>query len=368
MATNKQKAIFEPKGFGIQLSITLLLVGLILSIVDLSFLVDVLKNVLNFSDDNPVPYVLAVGIGLIGFSIMATLGARYGHNHRVKVSDRVMHYVLWLMLGIAISFMRLISAQVTGLSEIDDGVVRVFGVLVQQIDFVLAPLMFFMYIAAGLLALEGTKNLVGSSEFSQFWKDMKVKRRRKQLAKYVAMSTMAVVRAQNEISRIPEEPDPRVELFVKEAHELLKDAVEAEKETEKHAEIDLVREPEDKIKSTVDKARTSANKTVQKANLVKAKVDAVLRPIGKMPVAHTVLAYQNAKIAFGDQVNVYKNAHDEVAHTITQIEKIDQEIRTLEGSAQNMLENIKTAALTSKNDITMQVRHKANGGRSHGKQ
>lgn len=353
----------EPKGYGMQLSIWILVLGLFLSVVDLTFLVDVMRKVLDASEENPVPYALSVGIGLIGFSIMAHLGSKYGHHHRVKVAERVAHYLVWILLGVCIALIRLISASVLGLEPESEEVTKIFGMLVREIDLILAPFMLLMHIAAGWLALDGTKNLVGSEDFQQWLRDRKLNKWRKQIEKSVAMSTQAAIRAQNEMSKVPIETDPRVLPFVKEAKELLAETMGAAKETEKLAEIDLAKSTDEDVKSAVGRAKSSARKAVQKANLLRAKVDGILRPIGPSGKTTDEIAYDNAKVAFGEQVNIYRKSHDEVAEIITDIEKIDQEIRTIENAASNIISNIKTAALTSKSDITMKVKHGERAGR-----
>ena len=107
---------------------------------------------------------------------MGHLGIKEAYDENQTKSTKIGHYLLWIVLGLSFAIVRLMSATIMGLdvggeealiSMQDATVSTPFGII-RQIDIVVAPLMFFLYLATGILAKDGVKNLISNESFKKW--------------------------------------------------------------------------------------------------------------------------------------------------------------------------------------------------------
>ncbi len=162
----------DKKPYPLTASIAMIVGAIILSFVDLAFLNDVIGKVLDL--DATASMGIAFAIGLVGIGIMAHLGVKvaHGNDDRLNLAG---HYLLWVSLGLALVLIRVFSATIMqlDLSLGDSSLVNMFGHNIRQVDLITAPLMFFLYIATGIMVKDGVKNLYLNPDFEQWNIDRK---------------------------------------------------------------------------------------------------------------------------------------------------------------------------------------------------
>lgn len=149
-----------------QLQLTMLLGYALLAAVDLSFLYEVVGEVLD------VPFapalVVACGVGLAGLGVMIHLGYREADRavHDLSRASVVVHVTVWLMLGLAVAAARLFRAVILNLQPSDgETLIHVFGMRVAQADLVFAPILFILFLITGIGARDATHKLLLNSDF-----------------------------------------------------------------------------------------------------------------------------------------------------------------------------------------------------------
>lgn len=167
MSVTKHGLRFSRKSYPLTLSFSIIGAAILLSFVDLAFLNDVIGQVLNLSSGASL--LLSFFLGLIGITIMAHHGVKLAHGAESKRSAAA-HYTLWISLGLAFFLIRMFSATVMQLNSSfsDSSLIRIAGINVREIDLVLAPIMFVMYLATGYMAFDGFKNLYSNPEFDNW--------------------------------------------------------------------------------------------------------------------------------------------------------------------------------------------------------
>lgn len=144
-----------------------------LSFVDLMFLNDVIGKVLDLGSAESM--AIAFGLGLVGIAIMAGVGIMKAH-YQGNLPVRLGMYMLWISLGFAFSILRIFSAEILQLDPSlgDEALLAINGLEIRQVDLVLGPLMLLLYIATGVMALEGFKHLFANPDFKK-WTDERKK-------------------------------------------------------------------------------------------------------------------------------------------------------------------------------------------------
>ena len=121
------------------------------------------------------------GLGLVGLAFMMDLGYREAESSDIGLVNRLIHYGLWILLGLAIAATRFYSASILKLSDADEVVlVDVLGTQVRQEDILFAPIMLLLYLITGLGAKSALETLVvnrGFAESRASTKERKEKRR-----------------------------------------------------------------------------------------------------------------------------------------------------------------------------------------------
>lgn len=160
------------------LSFGMIVFAVLLSFVDLMFLNEVIGKVLDLGATESM--LVAFGLGLVGIIIMASVGAMKAHGHDGLVA-KIGLYTLWFTLGLSFVVLRIFSATILQLDPSlgDEALFTLGDVLIRQSDLVLGPIMLILFVATGVLALDGTKHLLMSPEFMKMIADWK-KRRAKQ--------------------------------------------------------------------------------------------------------------------------------------------------------------------------------------------
>lgn len=204
-------------------SVTMIAAAILLSFVDLTFLNEVIGKVL---DAGPtLSMAVAFALGLVGIGLMAHQGVRMAHRDD-KLSVTIILYTLWTCFGIALVFIRLFSATILGLDSAvgDQSLISISSLNFRQIDLVLAPVMFFLYLATGFMVMDGVKNLYLNPEFDK-WKESRRKSREElkiEAAKLKAEAALRIERLRNDAEK---EKDGRIKAI---KEQQLKDALERE--------------------------------------------------------------------------------------------------------------------------------------------
>lgn len=166
--------------YPLSVSIPMIAIAIIVSLVDLTFLNDVIGKVLDIGSLESI--AIAFALGLVGIVIMAHQGVKAAHGAESRMSA-IVHYTLWILLGLAFVLIRLFSATIMELDTAsgDQSLITVLGLNIRQIDFVLAPLMLILYFATGLMVKDGVKNLLLNPEFENGLAKWKADRLQKKL-------------------------------------------------------------------------------------------------------------------------------------------------------------------------------------------
>lgn len=181
MSNKLPSSISQNKSYPLPVSISMILVAILLSFVDLTFLNDVIGKILDKGTTES--FFVSCALGLVGIVIMAHQGIKVAHGVE-KLRHKAGHYILWISLGLAFAMIRLFSAsflQLSGASG-DQSLMPFFGINIREVDLVLAPLMFFLYVATGLIVKDGFKNLYLNPEFNSGWIAWKKARHLKKIA------------------------------------------------------------------------------------------------------------------------------------------------------------------------------------------
>ena len=130
--------------------VALFVVGLIGSMLDLTFLQDVLGRILNLS--SAMALLISLIIGLVAsVALMGLAGYRQGHEADGGSKLREMpEFWIWIVVGVILVVVRLMTGTIV---EVDSNEATVkFGFLIiRSSDLVTAPLMFALYLGTGLL-------------------------------------------------------------------------------------------------------------------------------------------------------------------------------------------------------------------------
>ena len=130
--------------------VVLFIIGLIGSMLDLTFLQDVLGRILNLS--SAMALLISLIIGLVAsVALMGLAGYRQGHEAGGGSKLREMpEFWIWIVVGVILVVVRLMTGTIV---EVDSNEATVkFGFLIiRSSDLVTAPLMFALYLGTGLL-------------------------------------------------------------------------------------------------------------------------------------------------------------------------------------------------------------------------
>ena len=130
--------------------VALFVVGLIGSMLDLTFLQDVLGRILNLS--SAMALLISLIIGLVAsVALMGLAGYRQGHEAGGGSKLHGMpEFWIWIVVGVILVVVRLMTGTIV---EVDSNEATVkFGFLIiRSSDLVTAPLMFALYLGTGLL-------------------------------------------------------------------------------------------------------------------------------------------------------------------------------------------------------------------------
>lgn len=164
-ARPKVKVLKETSTYPILGSITLIVGAIVLSFVDLMFINDVIGKILDMdSSESPI---IAFALAMIGIGIMAHEGMRSAY-HTKGVWLSIAHYSLWVLLGLSLVAVRVFSASILQLDPAtsSEQLIEISGLIMRQVDLVIAPLMLLMYLATGIMVKDGVKNLISSPDFA----------------------------------------------------------------------------------------------------------------------------------------------------------------------------------------------------------
>lgn len=175
MKSASPKISLGGKNYPWPLSIGMIIFAILLSFVDLMFLNEVIGRVLDLSATESM--LVAFGLGLVGIIIMASVGAMKAFGHDSTLA-KVGLYSLWFTLGLSFVILRIFSATILQLDPTlgDEALFTLGDILIRQSDLVLGPIMLLLYVATGVLALDGTKHLLMSPDFMKMLADRKKNR------------------------------------------------------------------------------------------------------------------------------------------------------------------------------------------------
>lgn len=159
-------------------SVSMIAAAIILSLVDLTFLNDVIGKLLDLGSVESM--AIAFTLGLIGIAFMAHQGIKEAHGTQ-ELHSTITHYVLWIGLGVSFVVIRLFSASIMQLDESlgDASLIDFFGLSIREVDLVLGPIMMILYLATGILAKDGFKNLLMNPEHKNWWNSWSKSRKEK---------------------------------------------------------------------------------------------------------------------------------------------------------------------------------------------
>ena len=175
--------------------LAMLAVCVFLAFVDLAFLNDVIGQVLNV--DQTMSLIVSSGLGLVGLAFMMDLGYREAESE-VSTPNYIVHYGLWILLGLAIAATRLFAASILELSAADEvDLVTIFGTDVRQVDILFAPIMLLLYLITGL----GAKGALNTLMINRGFKESRAtaKQRKEQRRREAEEARLKVTEQRNEM-------------------------------------------------------------------------------------------------------------------------------------------------------------------------
>lgn len=177
-APTKTKLTADTKYHSMPVSIGLIIGALLLSMIDLMFLNDVIGKVLDL--DVAMSSLMAIGLGLIGVAIMYHYGMKLAKEKPAKFVT-ANYFTVWILLGLAFAALRFFAATVMQLTpeNSEETLLQIFGLTVNAVDLITAPIMLLLYLATGMLVLDGAKNLHAGPDFKTWNEERKAKAKKK---------------------------------------------------------------------------------------------------------------------------------------------------------------------------------------------
>lgn len=177
--------------------LAMLFVCIFLAFVDLAFLNEVIGQVLDVGPTTSL--FVSSGLGLVGLAFMMDLGYREAESSDIGLVNRLIHYGLWILLGLAIAATRFYSASILKLSDADEVVlVDVLGTQVRQEDILFAPIMLLLYLITGLGAKSALETLVVNRGFAESRASTKERKERRRSEAEEARLKVAEQRKQDQ--------------------------------------------------------------------------------------------------------------------------------------------------------------------------
>ncbi len=319
----------------------MLAVTVVIAIADVTFLSDVIGQVLNLEQTES--FLLSMVVGLVGLTFMAHLGYREASEHRVSVSGRWVHIVIWLALGFAIAAARLFSAKILDLGAADGADLELWSLPIRQQDAVFAPIMLLMFVIAGIGAREATKDLFLNENFHRHLGTQRQERAQLNKEKRAAEELK-----RKNIAAISEERDSKQrEMLDKKDRAKQAKAVEAAQ----HAALK---------KEHTEALHREALKTHEKRQeLERERLDREKESLGAVEEAKRSEAdraqkkrsYDNANRSYSQLRNAFDIQMKKVTELLALVESLDSEIATIDPASANRIRVI------NKSEESMQ--HKA---------
>ena len=130
--------------------VALFVAGLIGSMLDLTFLQDVLGRILNLS--SVMALLISLTIGLVAsVALMGLAGYRQGHEAGGGSKLRKMpEFWIWIVVGVILVVVRLMTGTIVEVDS-NEATVKLGFLIIRSSDLVTAPLMFALYLGTGLL-------------------------------------------------------------------------------------------------------------------------------------------------------------------------------------------------------------------------
>lgn len=344
----------EQPRFSYTITLGILVACIVISVVDLAFLSDVVGQILG------IGYLPAWGIsavlGLAGVFFMGHLGFKEAEEiAEVSAGTKALHIGIWLALGISFSVARFFSAQILDLEQFEDvQLVSVFGMHVSQSDVIFAPIMFVLYLMAGIGAKEAVHSLMLNPEFHDVRDKKKLRKAdensekdsAKKAAKAEIMAKKAAARAEQE--RIKNE---RREIQAEKTAD--KRAIAA-----KQAELEKQRlENELATAEAVQAVQVEAAKEAEVERLERAKVEEV-NALEKRSKDESLQVYYDAVQRYKQLESKFSQTYNETSSLLAEVEKIDAEVAALNKAFANVVEMISKAERGSQQQVALLVHGK----------
>lgn len=202
--TKRQKRLEALRDSGVRHSggalIAFAAVGLIVSMVDITFLQDVLGRILGIS--TALSTVLSAVIGLSAMiMLMGFQGYKEAHVPETGLTQpwyKKPEVLLWLILGFILMILRIVSGYILELGE-DDALLA--GTKIRLMDLVTAPIMLILYLGAGLFAMYGIRNFFKSDMYFEMLDNMNNKKSRYEVMRRRHIEEMERKREERELAR-----------------------------------------------------------------------------------------------------------------------------------------------------------------------
>lgn len=167
--------------------VALFVVGLIGSMLDLTFLQDVLGRILNLSSAMALLVSLIIGL-VASVALMGLAGYRQGHEsgENSKLS-KMPEFWIWIVLGVILIVVRLMTGTIVEVDS-NESTIKLGAIIVRSSDLVTAPLMFFMYLGTGLLVNFCAREFFYTDMYSEWAKNHESKKEDMKARRQEAMS------------------------------------------------------------------------------------------------------------------------------------------------------------------------------------
>ena len=364
-----QKKVYSPA-----VSIGMIIIALVLSFVDLSFLNDVIGKILDL--DTAPSALIAFMLGLVGMVIMGHLGVKEAYDENQTKATKIGHYLLWIVLGLSFVIVRIMSATIMGLgtggedalasaqevaTSTQDAIISTPIGVIRQIDIVVAPLMFFLYLATGILTKDGVKNLISNESFKKWLEDRAESKKRgkdkNDVARTKALIQVQLKKAERHLAAVSQMVTRAMGKATATDNSDRTDlAKKAKKEYDKAQEI-VVRISKS---STLEEATSLSNEATSYANRAADLARQSLSINDKSKETPERIAYNAALARYSSYEKQVKEQMSNIAKQLGEIEELDRDIANLDREEQDLIDIVKRSRIGIKYRIAGQINARTN--------
>ncbi|TWG91525.1 hypothetical protein L615_000800000350 [Nocardioides sp. J9] len=335
--------------YGVALAI--LIGSVAFTCVDLSFLYEVVGEVLDL-EFWPATAV-SVGVGLVGLTFMIHLGYKQASesSHPVGAFNRVVHYSLWIALGLAIAAARFFRATILDLDSFDgETLVEVWGADVAQSDVVFAPIMLIIYLIAGIGAKEATHSVLLNRGFHGAMSERSAARKARQQEKNAAKE-----QHQARLAETQREMEQKKKELLEQRSAVRQAKTETARKKEELRRQQLEAEQQRAAEAHAEKIAAAKQLEAQRAEAAKAKE---AKDAEQQEVSDRRREYYDAVRRYKQLEGNFRKSYQDVSDRLAELEQNFADASVLDHAGNNLLGTIAKSEESTQQQVALLVHSK----------